>query len=79
VQQHQGRKEGVQMHIEGIAPLNVRLQTVRAQIPIRHRPEKGGNYDAHENAVHEHHVEDEGDALPEGQSQYVGKTQRGDC
>jgi len=67
------------MDIEGIAPLDIRLQAICAQIPIRHRPEERGYYDAHENTVHEYHIEYERDALPERQSQHIRKAQGGDC
>lgn len=71
MQQHQRRKEGVQVHVEGIAPFNVRLQAVCSKVPVCNCPEEGGDDDAHKDAVHKDHVKDEGYALPEGESQHV--------
>lgn len=53
------------MHVEGIAPFNIRLQAVCSKVPVRYCPEEGGDNDAHEDAVHKDHVKDEGYALPE--------------
>lgn len=69
VQQNQRRKERVQVHVERVAPLDVRVQLAAAQVAICQRPHERGHDDAAQQEIDDHHVEEKVDALADAQVQ----------
>lgn len=67
------------MNIEGITPFNVGFQLIVAQIPIGDHPEERCHHQSGKDAVHEHHIEDKVDALPQSEAQYPSESQRRHC
>lgn len=74
MQQNQRRKERVQVHIERVAPLDVRINLAAPQIPIGERPHERRDDNAAQQKVDHHHVEQEIDALADAQIQCPGES-----
>lgn len=76
MQQNQRREKGVQVDVERIAPLDVRIDLAPTQIPIGHQPHERRHDYAANQKVHNQYVEQEVAGLTDAQVQGPRNAQR---